>query len=521
MDELIKRFSKLVKGYISGFDRIVFKGMLLPLMYSQGAMDFCRTRGILNKDYKDWMMKNTDEIVEFADQYAKSQCGQGIIPISTWRIRKEELAHDRQQNEGIKQGLIGVWSCLEGGFSYRARYCATSGYPQLQNYETRCKHLYFYFDHEEFGFMNVRLQTWFPYAIQVHLNGREWLRRQLESEKIGFCAHKNKFFQIDDYTKAQTILDAQLDSRWADILNGFLPTVFPMMKDILGDHLSYYWTMWQSEWASDLIFNSPEDLSSIMDSLIRHAHMTGTSTRVLRYLDRPIKMDGSPDFRSKDEVVTRINRFNDGVRLRHWVDHNSVKVYNEKNVLRTEMTMNSPEKFRVHRHKQGQSPDEKKSRLPLRKGVADVALRAKVSSEVNDRFMKDIATLGDQTPAHEIIDKITQTRTQDGRRVRALDPTGKDRDLLKMIADPKFRLSGITNKSLREGLAKTPWASGRTEKQLSSRASRHLRLLRDHGIIKKAPGQNKYQVTTKGITLANVLSAFLIASTQELMQMAA
>jgi hypothetical protein len=58
--------------------------------------------------------------------------------------------------------------------------------------------------------------------------------------------------------------------------------------------------------------------------------------------------------------------------------------------------------------------------------------------------MKDIATLGDQTPAHEIIDKITQTRTQDGRRVRALDPTGKDRDLLKMIAEPKFRLSGIT-----------------------------------------------------------------------------
>ncbi|OPL16857.1 MAG: hypothetical protein AVO39_00875 [delta proteobacterium MLS_D] len=90
-----------------------------------------------------------------------------------------------------------------------------------------------------------------------------------------------------------------------------------------------------------------------------------------------------------------------------------------------------------------------------------------------------------------------------------------------MIADPKFRLSGITNKSLREGLTKTPWASDRTEKQLSARASRYLRLLRDHGIIKKLPGQNKYQVTTKGITLANVLSAFLIASTQELMKMAA
>jgi hypothetical protein len=521
MDELIKRFSKFVKGYISGFDRIVFKGMLLPLMYSQGAMDFCRTRGILNKDYKAWMMKNTAAIVEFTDQYAKSNCGQGIIPISTWRIRKEELAHERQKSEGIKQGLIGVWSCQEGGSSYRASYCAKTGYPQLQNYQTRCKHLYFYFDHENLGFMNIRLQTWFPYNIQVHLNGREWLRRQLESEKVGFCVHKNKFFQIDDYEKAQRILNAQLDSRWTNILSGFLPTVFPMMADILGDHLSYYWTMWQSEWASDLIFNSPEDLSSIMDSLIRHAHMTGTSTRVLRYLDRPVKMDGSPDLRSKDEVITRINRFNDGLRIRHWVDNNSVKAYNEQNVLRIEMTMNKPEKFRVHRQKQNPSLDEKKSRLPLRKGVSDVVLRARVSNEINQRFMKDIATLNDKTPAYEVIDKITTPRTQDRRRIRALDPTGKDRELLKVIADPKFRLAGLTNKSLREGLANTQWASNRTEKQLSARASRYLRLLRDHGIIKKLPEQNRYQITTRGVTLTNILNAFLAASTQELMKMAA
>jgi hypothetical protein len=33
--------------------------------------------------------------------------------------------------------------------------------------------------------------------------------------------------------------------------------------------------------------------------------------RVLRYLDRPIKKDGSFDPHSKDEVVTRINRFSD------------------------------------------------------------------------------------------------------------------------------------------------------------------------------------------------------------------
>lgn len=192
-----------------------------------------------------------------------------------------------------------------------------------------------------------------------------------------------------------------------------------------------------------------------------------------------------------------------------------------QNVLRIEMTMNKPEKFRVHRQKQNPSLDEKKSRLPLRKGVSDVVLRARVSNEINQRFMKDIATLNDKTPAYEVINKITTPRTQDRRRIRALDPTGKDRELLKVIADPKFRLAGLTNKSLREGLANTQWASNRTEKQLSARASRYLRLLRDHGIIKKLPEQNRYQITTRGVTLTNILNAFLAASTQELMKMAA
>ena len=29
-----------------------------------------------------------------------------------------------------------------------------------------------------FGFMNARIQTWFPFSIQICLKGREWLARQ-------------------------------------------------------------------------------------------------------------------------------------------------------------------------------------------------------------------------------------------------------------------------------------------------------------------------------------------------------
>jgi len=521
MKKLIERLAGLVKGSLTGFDRIVFKGFILPLMSAQGVMNFCRINGILNKNYKNWMMKQSAGIIETADQYAKANCGQGITPISTWRIRKEALAHERQRAEKIENGLIGIWSCLESASSYRAHYCSKTGYPQLQNYQTRCKHLYFYFDHHQFGFMNIRLQTWFPYHIQICLNGREWLLRCLQQQGIQFLAKGNKLLYISDYQAAQRLLEKQLDVRFTKLLDGFLPIVFPMIHEILGPHLSYYWTMWQSEWATDLIFDSPRALNSIADSLLRHAHMTATSTRVLRYLDRPLTLSGKPHGRSADEVLTRVTDYNDGVRIRHWVDSNSVKVYNEQNVLRVETTINDPTKFQVFRHKQGQSANESKSRLALRKGVMDIPLRAIVSQEVNERFMNDLAMLKDGSPAHKLIDEISLHRIRAGRRFRGLDPTSKDRELLQSIADPKFRISGITNKMLRQGLSEKRFGSKRTDKQLSAKISRHLRLLRTHGIIRKLPKQNKYQLTLKGVKLTNLLNAFLAASTEQLMELAA
>jgi hypothetical protein len=70
----------------------------------------------------------------------------------------------------------------------------------------------------------------------------------------------------------------------------------------------------------------------------------------------------------------------DGPRVRHWVDHNSVKVYNEQNVLRIETTINMPDMFRVYRRAQGQPHTARKKLRPLRKGVADIPLRAQDKS---------------------------------------------------------------------------------------------------------------------------------------------
>ena len=108
-----------------------------------------------------------------------------------------------------------------------------------------------------------------------------------------------------------------------------------------------------------------------------------------------------------------------------------------------------------------------------------------------------------------------------GKRYRALEVTGKDLALLRAVADPKFNVDAITNRHLRNCLGGTPWAKGLEGKSLSGRISRHLRLLREHGVIKKLPNQHRYLLTEKGRLLTTALNQFLGANISDLSKLAA
>jgi hypothetical protein len=521
MDTLLHRFGSIIKGSIEGFDRLVFKGTLKALSFAQGMQSFLRAQGVLNKDYKDWVTKQSASIIQAAEEYSQKESGREIIYIPSINTRKEELAHNLQKKSGITDGLICVWSCVESCNTFRSTFDAKAGFPSLRLEKSRCKHLYFYYDNKDYGFMSIRLQTWAPYGIQIAINGREWLRRSLDKEKCKYLVDGNKFLHIDDYELAQKLLDSQLEVNWEAMLSGFAQQVFPTMPDILGKDMEYYWTLWQSEMARDYIFNDPQSLTPVMEKLLRHAVITGTCDRVLKYMGKPVKEDGQPHPRANPELLTKVKKWQDGLRVRHYVDNNSVKFYNQQNVLRIETTMNNPKKYLVHRHVQGDEKTDSKKLLPMRKGIADINLRAKVSVERNKAFAEQLATVSDKTPVGKIFSEITCSVSRNGKKFRSLDITGKDMEFLRAISDPAFNVGAITNKALQAKLINTDWAKKLTGKKLSSKISRQISLLRSHGIIRKLPKQNKYALTDKGRKISSALNALLSASTEDLVNFVA
>lgn len=521
MDTLLNKIGTKVNSIITGFDRIVFKGIIRPLMHAAGMESFLISRKVLNKDFKNYAMEQSQKIVESAEEIAAEQCGSKVTYIRSLNERKEKLAHDRQKERGVDEGLIGVWSCVESCNTFRSTYNPTQTYPNLRNERSKCKHLYFYFDDPVYGFMSIRLQTWAPYEIQISLNGREWLRRSLDTVGCGYVVKGNKFLHIDDYGLAQVFLDEQTRTDFAKVLEGFLPSVFPRMPEVLGKGLSYYWTFWQSEIAKDYIFKDSGTLSALMDDFQLHALITGKGERILKYFGSPAKLDGQPRQGSNPEILSRTNNWYDGLRVRHWNDKNSVKFYNEHNVLRFEMTMNDPSKFKSYRHAEGQDKSEPKKFMPIRKGVADTAVRAEVSKNIIDRFAEHMSAVEEKTRLGELLAQISSPLKRKGKKIRALDIFGKDLELLCAVSDPAFNVSGITNKKLQIMLAGTLWAKRMSGKQLSGRISRHLRLLREHGLIRKLPNQWKYTLTDKGRKITMAIDAARSASVNDLLKSAA
>jgi hypothetical protein len=351
--------------------------------------------------------------------------------------------------------------------------------------------------------MSARVQTWYPFAVQICLNGREWLARQMDQLGLKYERRDNKFVWVEDFARAQQLLDQQLEVNWPELLNGILKEVHPSHPELLGDMpVDYYWSVFQSEWASDIVFRSAADLGRLYPQWLRHAITSYTSTDVYRFLGRTLMANGKIWPRFKGEIKSSLKRRQEGVRVKHWVDHNSIKMYDCDRVLRIETTINDPKDFQVYRPKQG-GPEEDRAWRPMRKGVADLHRRAEVSQAANERYAAATAAVKDTTPLSEWTEPLCRRAPAPGknrqRKVRALNPlAAEDAALLTAVLDPKFTINGLRNRDLVALLWTKPAATAEERRRRSARVTRQIRMLRGHGVLQKVPTTHRYQISEAG-----------------------
>jgi hypothetical protein len=521
MNGFVQRHASSVIGVLSGFDRLLFRGTLRMLATAKGLMGYLWSTQTLLKDFGQWSEQLTAQAREGSEQ-AVRKAGRPIVYINDPSARKEDLARDIARRDGIDQGVVCMLTAVEPCWSYDIHRSREKKKLELVCRRRKCLHLYHYQMHPRLGLMHARLQTWLPFNVKVCLNGREWLRRQMDQAGIGYLKKDNCFTRVCDVPAAQALLDRQLTTDWPQLLESIRRSVHPAHETAFAANpLEYYWSVDQSEWATDTMFKDRPSLAGLYPRLIHQGMATLGSRDVMRFLGRRVPGHGGINGNFDGEVVTDLKQRPEGIRLKHQVNRNSVKMYDKQgSVLRVETTINNTKDFKVYRKTEGKPRSKPKNRQ-LRKGIADLHRRAEVSQACNDRYLAAMAAVETCQTLGELTAPLCKATTWKSKRVRPLHPLGgDDAQLLTAASNGDFLVNGFRNRDLREALyAKTPTAA--EARRQSGAVTRKLRLLRAHGVIKKVPRTHRYLLTERGRLIVTALQAAKAANPIQLAKVAA
>ena len=474
---------------------MIIKGHIRQFFSASGKGFFLSEQNVLLKDFSAYANQVTSDIVAYVEKMAE-ETHRPLRYLTSAKIPKEQTAMEMLKDNPVEEGLVCILSVVE--------YCQTlqpiknrDGRLELRNVDRKCKYYYLYYLDSHFGFMHVKLQTWFPFLIQVYINGREMMKHVFDENGITYKMYDNSFYEISDIAKAQELAD-KFDSKslcrqldlFAHKVNPYLDTIEKTFRQ------GYYWCVDQCEFATDVMFKSREALEDIYPSLVGHAFYDFKCTDVFSFLGR--KLD--PKFQG--ETVSDYRKRPTGWRIKFKMKSNSIKMYDKFSCLRVEMTINDPREFKVYKDVHHQDGTVSKRWVPMGKSISNLYRYAEVSKAANRRFLD---SLQDIVPAGSIereINEVCGKKTVRGKTVTGYNVWSKETiQLFEAISDGKYLIRGFTNKDIRIIL----YPKIHAEKKVRGKMSRTLSKLRAHGLIRKIPHSRKYLVTDKGRRIMGAL----------------
>jgi len=510
MNSFIEKHKKDIIGVLSGWDRIVFRGTLRLIANLAGMERYLSYLGILLKNFKQYAQEKTAELI--AASVAKA--AQGNRPnlyLPSSRTSKEQVALEIAQRDRITEGLICILRTVEPCLTYELGPNRDTKMLELRVLHGKCMHLYHYWYDPYFGFMGGRIQTWFPFVIQMWMNGREWLAQRMDRDGLAYQRCDNCFPWIADFARGQALMDQMQTTRWCGHLNRIARFLNPAHEKMFASFpLYYYWTSPETEWATDISFRTPQALARIYPQLVRGSMIAFGSKDVLRFLGKRLYRDRHED------VTSRYQDRPEGVRVKHRAHGNSVKTYDKAGrILRTECTINNHRMFRVYRTSE-RDPKGPKKHLPMSKGIVDLYARSQVSQQVNNRYLESLATLDTSERVEEIIAPICRRRRSKGKSIRAMRPwSQQDRELFGAVA-----ACGLAGDFRNRDLANRLYPN-RSPKDVSAKVTYLLRLLREHKIIRRLPNTRRYRLRPGGAKIIATILLTQSATTEQLNRAAA
>ena len=481
MSSLLERYNKQISGVLSCFDRITITGTLPGVCYAFGMATFIMSKGYRIFDYPRFAEPLRDEIRTNAEQLAKKNNLTIEFIRSANNFRKEERIQEILKERGDHSGLVHIFSAMETCGSFAPYYDNQNKRPELRYKEAKCLHYYFYFIDEEFGLCYLRVPTWAPFRLLFYCNGHNWLSRQLKKQGIGFTQLDNAFNQIDDWSKAQSIADSFPVPSLHQALDRFAKEYCPVLRHFSN---TYHWSLYQTEYSTDIVYKTQKDLGPIYENLSRTAIHAVKPDHIATFLGR--KLDG----RFKDELGNQFQTRIQGTCIHHYMGPASIKLYDKFGlILRIETTVNNITFFRNHRTVEHRDGTSEKKMAAMRKNIYSLPPLREILHAANYRYLDFLSDLADPSAGVRDIENLANPVKKNGRTYRGFNFfSQQDLEAIITLLRGEGIISGITNSMMRRILTH----------MTGSQVSRLLKRMRLHGLIKKVGKTYKYHLTKSG-----------------------
>lgn len=497
---ILKQYESKINGTLNTFDRMIINGYILSLQNPRLFLYYLNQNDIKLVDFHDFAQKQTEELCQCIEDFASTyKVHIQYLPAKT---DKDALAREALELNPEKYGLIAAFSAVELCRTMAVKYMKDTGHLYPESRYTKCKHYYLYFNDEEFGWMFFKIQTWFPYNVQIYINGHEYLAKRLDKEGMQYEMFHNSFAYLDDFPKAQELADTMLSKKISDSFDGLANKLNPHLPNIKEKlNHSYYWCIDQCEFATDINFKTREDLSSIYKKLVETTYFTFSSEDIYSFFGR--KISYIQHLRSGD-IISDLRKRYQGYRIKFKIDHNQVKMYDKGNNLRIEVTINNPRDFKILKTVEDYSTGEvtnTKKWKPMGKSIANLYRYADISDSIIQRFINALPEIDTDQLCLSSLNKISQRIEVNGRIYSALNLLNVETlQLMNEISKGKYLINGFTNKDIRNVI----FDDAETASNIN-RMTRLLSKLKAHGVIKRVARKNKYYLTEKGRKMTSSL----------------
>jgi len=485
---LTEKYRDQLDGVLHCYDRVVLTGSLMPLCYAQGMTRYLYDEGIRIFDYAQFSQPLAQAIRDNAQALAHKH-RLDIEYIRKKNFRKEARIEAILKKRGRAPGLVHIFSALEPCASYKPWHDKTTHKTFLKSEDAKCLHYYFYFIDPDLGLCYLRVPTWCPFRLQFYFNGHAWLASQLKQRRIAFQLQDNAFLQIADYETANQ-LAADFDPLTLHRkLDALAETYCPVVKSL---SLSYHWSLWQAEYATDLVFKSRRDLQAFFPSLLETLVLVVKPDDIAMFLGQ--KLHGN----YRGEVGTRLQkkRF-PGTRIKHTYGPVTLKLYDKfAQVLRIETTVNDVSFFQQRRVVQHRNGERETKWATMKKTLYNLPTLREVLQAANRRYLEFLSALEQPDTGSPRLSHLTQSRVENDHRYKGFNFFAEEEvTLFRALLRGEFVSHGLTRRALQAVLPD----------HTLGQVGRLLKRLRVHGLLKKVGRRYKYYLTALGQQVATLV----------------